>query len=366
MWKIISFFNHKWGVGKTTLVHNLAFALADEWKKVLVIDTDPQMNLTAAIYGLTTSVDYSTNDKSIWMKNVEKYISVVDYFDAILGRTKSDRGNAERYSVAWLTNGRIDMISGQINISDYEAELYFLITNNIVTQAAKTYVGSIATAIRKETELYDFILLDTSPSSTSMMNAVLITMSDYMIAPVTPNFFSLQAIDNLAEVFRNWRKRLDNVIRLNSDLNWLEQRVKVLGIIVQMSKRFNGGWQHNMDGFSQATEKWIWDLNDSILRFAQSAIPLNTIVDRDEFRRVFPTKEPFIIEKCCDFTPKLKSVAESSGVPIIHVTEEMCKAYSKKEKTPISIESPDGQYTKAFNYINTQYRSIAHNLLNIL
>ena len=56
MAKIITFFNHKGGVGKTTLVHNLGFILADKGYKVLLIDADPQMNLTAAIYGLSTSV----------------------------------------------------------------------------------------------------------------------------------------------------------------------------------------------------------------------------------------------------------------------------------------------------------------------
>jgi hypothetical protein len=90
------------------------------------------------------------------------------------------------------------------------------------------------------------------------------------------------------------------------------------------------------------------------------------MVTTDEFGRIFPTKEPFIIEKCCDFTAKLKSVSESSGVPVIHLTEEMCKTYSRTEDTKVSIETPDGQYTKSFHAINEQYRGIAHNLLNLL
>jgi len=81
MGKIITFFNHKGEVGKTTLVHNLGFIFADKGCKVLLIDADPQMNLTSAIYGLSTSVEYSTDEQSKWSQNIEKYISLAEYID---------------------------------------------------------------------------------------------------------------------------------------------------------------------------------------------------------------------------------------------------------------------------------------------
>lgn len=83
MTKIITFFNHKGGVGKTTLVHNLGFLLADRGHKVLLIDADPQMNLTAAMYGLSTSVEYSTDEDSkmnllmIYLINLNKLLDKI-------------------------------------------------------------------------------------------------------------------------------------------------------------------------------------------------------------------------------------------------------------------------------------------------
>ena len=58
MGKIISFFNHKGGVGKTTNVHNIACALRELGKKVLVVDADPQMNMTARLAGFSMGGEY--------------------------------------------------------------------------------------------------------------------------------------------------------------------------------------------------------------------------------------------------------------------------------------------------------------------
>ncbi len=368
MWKIIAFFNHKGWVGKTTLVHNLAFALSDEGKRILLIDTDPQMNLTAAMYGLCTSVDYSTNDKSIWMQNITRYQSLTGYFNQILWREEwESNGGNERFRSDKTKAGCIDMISGKIQISEYEAEFYALIASNLTVNTARSQIDAINTKIRKELDNYDFILIDTSPSSTSILNAIFIYMSDYMIAPVTPNFFSLQAIDNLTEVFANWSVRLQNVLKSSASPRWLDKRVKFLWIVIQMAKRFQGGGRRNMNGFSQSTERWADDLNESVKRFYQSAVDRGNSVTTSEFSEIFPNREPFTIEKCCDFTPKLKSVSELSGVPVIHITEDMCKTYAKKEKTKISIVSPaEGQYKMSFDAINDQYRRIAHNLINLL
>ena len=86
MAKIISFFNHKGGVGKTTSVHNIGYGLSKLGKKVLLIDADPQMNLTAAVYGLSIDSSYSNDDKatSKWKEYNKKYVSLYQIINAII------------------------------------------------------------------------------------------------------------------------------------------------------------------------------------------------------------------------------------------------------------------------------------------
>lgn len=77
--KIITFFNHKGGVGKTTLVHNLGALLAEKGHKLLLIDAEPQMNLAAAMYGFSIGVEYSKDGSSKWSEYTKDYISLDDF-----------------------------------------------------------------------------------------------------------------------------------------------------------------------------------------------------------------------------------------------------------------------------------------------
>ena len=157
MARIVTFFNHKGGVGKTTLVHNLGFLLADKGHRVLLIDADPQMNLTTAVYGLSTSVEYSTEEGSRWNENVSKYISLSEYLNIEL---KGHPSLKEIFKASSKQgNGFVDLISGSINLADIEADLYGIIKNrNTFTE---TIPLKFEYAIKKNKENYDFILIDT-------------------------------------------------------------------------------------------------------------------------------------------------------------------------------------------------------------
>lgn len=360
MWKIISFFNHKWGVWKTTLVHNLAFALADEWKKVLLIDADPQMNLTSAMYGLSTSIEYSTSNTSLWSENTKKYISFTEYLQEFLENEKIEKGFFSQKSKI-NTDGKIDLISGDINLTNTEANLYGIVKNR------NTYTDKLPyrfeQALRAKVDEYDFILVDTSPSASSIINALLVLSWDYFIAPVSPSFFSLQAIDNLSTIFKNWMEILSPYRKTQGFSEGLSYNVKFLGLVVQLAKRFNNGNLKNTDGFSRATEDWVEEVNESVKNFQTFAVERDKSITTQEFRNIFgDTSNPFIIEKCCDFTQKLRTIAEQEWIPVIYIDQNICK----KHDTQVDVTTETWQYTKALTSINQSYRNIAKNLLSLI
>lgn len=361
MGKIITFFNHKGGVGKTTLVHNLGFVLADKGFKVLLIDADPQMNLTSAIYGLSTSVEYSTDEESKWSQNIQKYMSLSEYFDIEL---KSATCEKKIYSTKSKQNknGSLDLISGSINLSNTEADVYSIVKNK--NEFTNAIPHRFEKSITKQKLNYDFIFIDTSPSASSVINAMIMMLSDYFIAPVSPTFFSLQAVDNLSSIFQNWIKLLGDY-QTTQSFRGLNFQPKFLGLVVQMAKRFNGGSINEGTSFSKLAEKWIEDVNNSVKKFQQFAMARNMAISQEEFLKIFPNSSPFIIQKCCDFTSQLRSIAEKAGVPVIHLTQDLCNKY-KDSNTSVDITKENEQYTISLNSIKDSYNKIGDDLSRLI
>lgn len=362
MAKLITFFNHKGGVGKTTLVHNLGFILADRGYKVLLIDADPQMNLTSAMYGLSTSVEYSTDDGSKWSKNIQKYISLIEYLNIEL---KNQPCNKEIFRIESKSEGGkfVDLISGSINLTNIEADLYGIIKNR--NEFTNEIPYKFEQAIKRNKNQYDFILIDTSPSASSIINALIMMISDYFITPVSPTFFSLQAIDNLSTIFTNWIKLLGDYQK-NQSFKGLSFEPKFLGLVVQMAKRFNGGSVHETTKFSKSAEKWIEEVNSSVKRFQQFAMQRGFSISTEEFEASFGKDPgPFIIQKCCDFTPQLRSIAEKAGIPVVQLTQDICNKY-KDSGQNIDITKEDGQYTRSYMSIKNSYQKIAEGLIQLI
>lgn len=197
------------------------------------------------------------------------------------------------------------------------------------------------------------------PSTSSIIVALLVLISDYFIAPVIPSFYSLQAIENLAEIFKNWIELLEKFERTPTD-EGISFRVKFLGLILQQAKRYKA--------YSAATERWTHEINKRLDEYARYALDRNRIITATEFKTVFTGQSPYIIEKCYDFTANLRNVAETAGIPVIQLTQDLCnnfKNLNKRNQAP-DITTPDSQYKRAFDETCLSYKRIASSLIQNL
>jgi cellulose biosynthesis protein BcsQ len=254
--KAISIFNNKGGVGKTTLTFHLAHALAEMGHRTLIIDFDPQCNLT--ILGM----DEESLHK-IWLDEdefIEDFQSARDKlapkdFDRLVSEPRSihfllkptEDGVAEIGNlvppVPLATN--LDLIPGRLTMHLYE--------DKIAGRWSDVYQGDplAVRTITKPRELaevyakqhgYDFVIMDTSPSL-GVLNKVIISTTDGFVIPCMPDMFSLYGVRNIGNALAVWKKQFDTIFHLLSE----EKRkafpvsyVRLLGFTIYNAKKYSG------------------------------------------------------------------------------------------------------------------------------
>ena len=192
MTKIISIFNNKGGVGKTTIAWNLADALARKGKKVLMIDFDPQCNLSIAILGSdefkqslpTTSQPYGTTIRAY----LQKFLQGI--------------GDLEIYTYKGKhTHADVDLIAGDFWLNVYGESLSVgsdLLAGTGIAKYAVIKDMVEYTQTKKEI-LYDFAIIDLPPSFGALVRAALYS-SDYFLVPCTSDTYSSYCISLIAEM----------------------------------------------------------------------------------------------------------------------------------------------------------------------
>ncbi|MBL3889124.1 AAA family ATPase [Bacillus cereus] len=208
--KIVSFISLKGGVGKTTLVSNLATELAIRGKKVLLIDLDLQANLSMTFFNSEEYMQYSREGKTIaalYSKRLfdkeEKKIK-----DIIISPQLVNQDIVSNFSVACP----IDMVISDLGL-----------INNSNQKFRPNKLKDSLSGIR---EFYDVVLIDCPPSIGNLNEAAIIA-SDYYVIPAIPNFLSVMGID-LTMKFVNEMK-IEHAIENLEFLGVLFNMVRVYG-----------------------------------------------------------------------------------------------------------------------------------------
>ena len=201
--KVIAMFNNKGGVGKTTLVCNLAayFALKLN-KKVLIIDADPQCNSSTYLLNNDDFCDAYYENKAFTI------------YDAFLPTSRGD-GFLDKYSVNNNSEFGVDVLIGSPKLAKMED---LLASDWVDVEAGRTrgtrttlIFSNIVSQISKETN-YDYVFFDMGPSLGAINRAILLAC-DYFITPMSPDIFSILALENIGVSVNKWRLTFDSGIQ---------------------------------------------------------------------------------------------------------------------------------------------------------
>ena len=245
---VLTFFNNKGGVGKTSLIYHLAWMLSETGHRVLACDLDPQANLSAAfldedrlevIWDNGKGRDQESGANTI-AQCVEPLMQVGDLHSPLLEKITPE----------------LSLIAGDLALSGFEdtlsAEWPIAMSSTNLYRPFRilTAFSTIMQAGAKQMDA-SVILADVGPNLGAINRSALIA-TDCVIVPLGADLFSLQGLRNLGPTLQNWRTEWEK--RIN---NWPEPQFPLpkgsmtpIGYVVQ---------QHSvrLDRPVQAYDKWV-------------------------------------------------------------------------------------------------------------
>jgi cellulose biosynthesis protein BcsQ len=225
-------FNHKGGVGKTTLTVNIAAALAAQGKRILIVDSDPQCNITSYLIEASVVDDLldhsdSKNGRTVWsaLKPVVEATGDVRFVEPI-----------ER-----LKN--IFLIPGDIRLSEFEQELTQM-WGDCFQGKIKGFRGSAALGflvnLVSTAHKIDYVFYDAGPNI-GPLNRVILLDCDSFIIPAALDVFSIRALKTLGHSLASWINTWKLIGGLApEDTYLLPGRPRFLGYIPQRFRVYGG------------------------------------------------------------------------------------------------------------------------------
>ena len=305
----ITIFNHKGGVGKTTLTANIAFALSSQGRSVLLVDSDPQCNLTSYLLSDDVVDDLlnHSNDpdgQTIWT-------AVKPVFDNTgIGRL-----------VTPIMVGDVALLPGDIRLSEFEEFLGDAWADGFKRRAgglrATSSISELVSRLHEQ-QPFDFVFYDTGPNI-GPLNRVLLLDSDVFIVPVACDLFSVRALSTLGQTIKRWIIDAGTVASIApDDATLLRSKPRFLGYIPQRFKMYGQTMTREANSYLRQIKSRVHDDVSSVLRRINETLAPTRSTDP-------------VVGRVKDFTSIVQK-AQQEGVAIWE-----CSLSNKREKDAAKV-----------------------------
>ena len=206
MGKAIAIFNQKGGVGKTTTAVNFAAGLADLGKKVLLVENDPQGNLSSGV-----GINKTELEKTIY----QVLINEIEIQEAII---------PTRFENLDIVPGSIELAGAEIELIEFDNREYLL-----------------KSQLQKIKANYDYILVDCPPSLGLLTINALVAV-DSVIIPIQCEYYALEGVSQLVNTFNLVKKSINpNLYIQGVLLSMFDGRTNLsIQVVEEVKKHFKG------------------------------------------------------------------------------------------------------------------------------
>ena len=277
MTKIITLYNHKGGVSKTTTTFNLAHALAEAGEKVLLVDADPQCNLTElCLARQIEELDASEDDTELPGTTI---------LQALGPRLDGERADVDVDAIVLVQPDKdisLHLLRGDIALNEAEDKLSYAHSQRLTSDMhqKRNYVA-IHDMLRRlgSRHSFGYILVDVGPSAGALTRSCFLACDRFLV-PVAPDRFNLQAIGSLSNILAKWIGEHLSVVsdfkRLG--LNVSNGKPEFHGLIIQRFQRHRGQPKPGFQLWMKRIPKRV--LTDLIPAISQAAKDQNIVPKR--------------------------------------------------------------------------------------
>lgn len=292
--KRIAIFNHKGGVGKTTLTVNIASSLAGLGKKVLLVDSDPQCNISSYLVEsavLDDILDHSEDPEGNTLWSAVKLIV-------------EGVGDVREISAVERSPGTF-LLYGDIRLSVFEEELTQF-WNECLQRKPRGFRGTTALSllvnhVAAQNDI-DFVFYDCGPNI-GPLNRVIILDCDYLIVPAALEEFSVRSFQTLGYSLETWIRTWKTVRELAPEQIYIFQgRPKFLGYIVQRFRVYRGEVSSGQATYIPRLERQIYSDVVEVLRRVDPSLASPDLANN-------------LLGEVKDFGP-LAAQSQAQGVPL--------------------------------------------------
>jgi cellulose biosynthesis protein BcsQ len=259
MTRRIALFNHKGGVSKTTTAFHLGWMLAEKGHRVILVDADPQCNLSGLILDFKGEAEFDDFYKNAPQRNIR----------AGLAPAFESQPRAIEPVECLEVPGRsgLFLLPGHLQLSEYEVTLGIAQELSGSIHTLQNLPGSLSHLLTCTAAHHraDYMILDMNPSLSSVNQNLLMT-SDYFIVPASPDYFSVMAIESLATVLPRWHSWSERAkkspVLATATYPFPQATPKLLGTVLQKFRPRKGaptiGFQKWIDAINKKVEERLF------------------------------------------------------------------------------------------------------------
>src|SRR5262245_14141689 len=342
MVKLVSLFNHKGGVSKTTTTFNLGWALAMRGKRVRIVDADPQCNLTGIVLGFGGDNDY----EAFYTSHPRS-----DLYTCLHPVFQGTQAPIQPGDLISTQNPQLFLLAGRTALSEAETQLAVALTTAAAIPALRNLPGSMGVLLRQTANHHniDIVLIDMSPS-VGALNQCLLMASDYFNVPTFPDYFCDQAIRSLARILPHWHTQVATFRDLTMAYPLPGEPPVFIGMI---SQRFRPRGAKP----SAAFQSWIDRINQTVAQvLVPSLQPSRMTISYNEFAAAAPEDVPYNLISIADFNT-LIAQSQEHNVPVFALTDEQIG------KTGIVLETMKenrDKFRSSFNQLARTVMELTH------